>query len=125
MGERAYGVQRRDGRLIVGSTVEFVGYDKRVTAEAIQAILTGFAQMVHVSALRQCALRTFWAGLRPCSKDRMPILGSTTVRGLYAATGHFRHGILLAPITAALLSDLILTGYSAFDLQPFSVDRFD
>ena len=126
MSELAYGVQRRDGRLLVGSTIEFVGYRKQLTADGMRSILAGFAHMVRPEALAQCAFEEAWAGLRPCSQDRLPILGRTALEGLYVASGHFRHGILLAPMTAQLMADLILTGRSscAIDLAGFSIARF-
>ena len=65
------------------------------------------------------------AGLRPDTKDHLPFVGTTSVEGLYVATGHFRHGILLAPITAHLMAELILSGRSSFDLSPFSLERLN
>ncbi len=122
MSEEAYVVQRRDGRLIVGSTVEFTGFQKHLTLEGIHNILGGLRRMT--SALDRCEFIDAWAGLRPCSKDKLPILGNTSIDGLYLATGHFRHGILLAPITATVLADLILHDRSSVDLTPFSIVRF-
>ena len=124
MSEAAYGVQRRNGALIVGSTVEFVGFDKRVTLEGMSAILSGFQRIIRPEALSACAFRESWVGLRPCSPDRLPVLGPTRLPGLYVAIGHFRHGILLAPMTAKVMADLILDGRSSFDLGPFSITRF-
>ena len=65
------------------------------------------------------------AGFRPRTPDGLPIMGRTPIEGLYVATGHFRHGILLAPITATLLAELIVTGRASVDLSPFSPDRFN
>lgn len=121
MSEQAYVVQRRDGRLIVGSTVEFVGFRKHLTLEGIRAILGGLRRMT--SALDRCECVDAWAGLRPCSNDTLPIIGKTAIGGLYLATGHFRHGILLAPVTALALADLVLLGRSSLDLAPFSPHR--
>jgi glycine oxidase len=124
MSEAAYGVQRRDGRLIVGSTVEFVGFDRHVTMDGMHQILTGFRRLATPEAYQHAVFRSAWAGLRPCTTDRLPILGPTSLRGLYVATGHFRHGILLAPITAKLLTELILQGRPSLDLSSFSISRF-
>ncbi len=124
MSEAAYGVQRRNGALIVGSTVEFVGFDKRLTLEGMCTILSGFQRVIRPEALGACAFRESWVGLRPCSPDRLPVLGPTRLPGLYAAIGHFRHGILLAPMTAKVMAELILDGRSSFDLGPFSIKRF-
>lgn len=122
MSERAYVVQRRDGRLLVGSTVEFVGFDKSLTLDGMHNILCGARHMS--SALNQCTFLEAWAGFRPCTTDRLPILGRTPIEGLYIATGHFRHGILLAPITASVMAELILRGVPSFDLTPFTLSRF-
>ncbi len=122
MAERGYVVQRRDGRLLVGSTVERVGYDKALTFEGLHAILTGVRHFT--GALSQCTFLEAWTGLRPYSPDGLPILGRTALEGLYAATGHFRHGILLAPATARLMTELILHGRASVDLAPFSPSRF-
>ncbi|MDP3723358.1 MAG: glycine oxidase ThiO [Candidatus Omnitrophota bacterium] len=122
MSERAYAVQRRDGRVLVGSTIERAGFDKSLTLEGIHAILCGIRHMSR--ALDRCTFREAWAGFRPSTPDRLPILGSTPIDGLYVATGHFRHGILLAPLTAQVLAELILTGRSSPDLTPFSPQRF-
>ncbi len=125
MADCAYAVQRRDGRLLVGSTVEFVGFNKRVTLEGMTGILTGLHRITTADTLRQCTFRTAWAGLRPCSRDRLPILGQTRVEGLIMATGHFRHGILLAPITAKLLAEQIVRGQNPTELAAFNLERFE
>lgn len=122
MSARAYVVQRRDGRLLVGSTIERVGFDKTLTLEGIHHILCGLRQMSR--ALNRCPFLEAWAGFRPYTKDQLPILGKTPIDGLYIATGHFRHGILLAPVTAHLMSELILRGRTSFDLFPFAPARF-
>ncbi len=122
MSERAYVVQRRDGRLLVGSTVERVGFEKSLTLEGIHGILDGLRQFT--GGLDQCVFLEAWAGFRPCTSDRLPLLGATTVEGLFVATGHFRHGILLAPITAHLMAELILRGRASLNLAPFSPARF-
>ena len=124
MSDGAYAVQHRDGYLIAGSTVEFVGFHKQLTLDGMQRILSGFRRMVSPTLLDRCIFVDSWVGLRPCSHDRLPILGATPIEGLYVATAHFRHGILLAPITAHIMSDLILTGRSSFDLAPFALARF-
>lgn len=124
MSEEAYGVQRGTGELIVGSTVEFAGFDKRLTLAGMRKILSGFARMIRPEALERCTFRSAWAGLRPCSPDRKPIIGPGHFRGLYLAIGHFRHGILLAPATARAVADLIEHGRSLYDLELLSPKRF-
>ena len=66
-----------------------------------------------------------WSNFRPYTEDHLPVLGATPVRGLVLATGHFRNGILLAPITAEAIAELVATGRSAIDLAPFSLSRFE
>ena len=122
MSERAYVVQRRDGRLLVGSTVEFSGFEKALTLEGIHGIVCGLRHMS--SALSQCTFVEAWAGFRPYTPDKLPILGKTPIDGLYVATGHFRHGILMAPITAKVMAELILRGRASSDLSPFAPTRF-
>jgi len=121
MSERAYVVQRRDGRLLVGSTIERVGFDKSLTLEGIHRITCGLQRFS--TALKRCAFRDAWAGFRPYCRTGRPLLGPTSIEGLYLATGHFRHGILLAPATAAILADLVLSGRSPHPFAPFSPYR--
>ena len=121
ISEDAYAVQRRDGRILVGSTVERVGFQKALTLEGMHDILCGVRQLS--SRLLACEFLKAWAGFRPYSATGAPILGPTSIGGLYLATGHFRHGILLAPITATLVAELILRGRSPVDLSPFSLKK--
>ncbi len=121
MSEDAYAVQRRDGRILVGSTIEFVGYDKSLTLEGMHQILCGVRHMSRL--LNDCTFVEAWAGFRPFTKDQLPLMGKTAIDGLYAAAGHFRHGILLAPITAHLIAQLILRGRAPMDLSAFDPMR--
>jgi len=118
MSDRAYIVQRKDGQVILGSTVERVGFDKRLTVTGMHDILCGARRMS--SALESCSFLGAWTGLRPYSRTKAPVLGATRIPGLFVATGHFRHGILLAPTTAHAMADLILRGRTRFDLSPFA-----
>lgn len=122
VSRQAYVVQRRDGRLICGSTMESAGFVKALTFEGMRNILSGIQQFSR--SIDESPLLQTWSGLRPVTPDQQPILGTTSVEGLFIATGHFRHGILLAPITAKLMAQLILTGHSSIDLGPFSIQRF-
>lgn len=117
-----YVAPRRDGRMLIGSTMEMVGFDKSVTAEAVLRLLQAVEKMS--PGIARCRFVTAWAGLRPDTPDHWPILGAMPLGGLLVATGHFRNGILLAPITAHILSELVLTGGSSLDLTPFSPLRF-
>ncbi|HTA39780.1 MAG TPA: glycine oxidase ThiO [Candidatus Acidoferrales bacterium] len=107
----AYLVPRDDGRLLVGATVESGGFDTRVTAEGMHALLD--AALAAAPALRDFTLAETWAGLRPGSPDGRPFIGSTPLDGFYLATGHYRNGILLAPATATFVADAIADERSA------------
>ena len=117
-----YLVPRPDGRTLVGSTEEDVGFEKRTTAGAIAGLLAfavGLAPSLAAAQLERC-----WAGLRPGTPDGRPYLGK--IPGLdnaFVAAGHFRSGLLLSPGTAVLLRQLILGQPSEIDLEMFRVDR--
>ena len=117
-----YMVPRDGGRLLVGATIEDVGFDKSVTAAGLEEILSGVIRFA--PWLRECRFRRAWAGLRPDSADHWPIFGKSEISNLFLATGHFRNGILLAPITAQLTSELILNGSVSHPMDAFSPNRF-
>ncbi len=117
----AYFSPRDDGRVLVGSTVELVGFDDRVTASAARDLLD--AAVRRVPALASAALADTWAGLRPFTKDELPLLGPGELDRLTLATGHFRNGILLAPITAEIVAALVAGHAPPVDLAPFSPAR--
>jgi glycine oxidase len=117
-----YLVPRSDGRLVIGSTLEDVGYDKRVDADTIQRLYD--AAVCLVPALALARRQELWAGLRPGTPDELPILGETSTPGYFVATGHFRDGILLSPITARVMAQLVTGARPDYDLAAFSPDRF-
>ncbi len=120
---RGYVVPRRDGRLLAGSTSDHVGFDKRVTVDGIGNIRSAAAEII--PALRHLSLFDSWAGLRPRAEDDFPVLGpASEIGGLFYATGHYRNGILLAPITGELIAEAIVTGLPSISLTPFLPDRF-
>jgi glycine oxidase len=121
MGAGGYVVPRTDGRVIAGSTDERVGFDRSPTPAGIERIL-GIAAAL-VPALRDAPVSSVWTGFRPASRDGLPLLGETDVPGLLAATGHYRNGILLTPITASAISDLVIGRSPEVDLAPFSPRR--
>lgn len=121
-GVDAYMVMRSDGRLIVGATVEEVGFDTRVTAGAVHELLRSAYELV--PGIVELELSEVVAGLRPGSLDNAPLLGETSVEGLLLATGHYRNGILLTPVTAYALTELLVTGRSPELIEPFSPARF-
>ena len=117
-----YLIPRSDGRLLAGATVEEAGFDKRTVPETIQRLCNAAIRML--PALRNARILEDWAGLRPGTPDDLPILGETAIRNYYAATGHYRDGILLAPITALVMSQVLSGADSGFDISPFSAGRF-
>lgn len=117
-----YLVPRLGNYVIAGSTTENVGFDKRVTAGGIASIIDRAVEIAPI--LAQQALTETWAGLRPKTKDEWPILGTDPkINGLLYATGHYRNGILLTPITAQVMSDLVIRGESRINLAPFNISR--
>ena len=117
-----YLVPRTDGRLIVGATTEELGFDTDLTVGGVYELLHGACEAV--PGIYELPLIETWTGLRPGSTDNAPILGKTPVENLIYATGHYRNGILLTPITAYEISDLILTGETSETIAPFHLDRF-
>jgi glycine oxidase len=117
-----YLAPKSDGRLIIGATVEEMGFDTSLTAGGMLEILRSAWEVL--PGIYDLPLVESWAGLRPASRDDAPILGPTEMDGLVMATGHHRNGILLAPITADTVSDYILTGNVADIMRPFMLNRF-
>ncbi len=114
-----YLVPRRDGRILVGSTMEDAGFDAITTREALDRLRVLAARLL--PATRDMEVETDWAGLRPGTPDRLPYIGAVPeVEGLALATGHFRNGILLAPITAALVSDLVAGRPPRLDISAYA-----
>lgn len=112
-----------DGRTLIGSTLENVGFEKKVTAGAVQALLAAAARVV--PSFAEAEVEQSWAGLRPDTSDNLPILGHSPLHNYIYANGHFRNGILLTPITTELIGDLILNQSRTSDsLQPFAIHRF-
>lgn len=117
-----YFVPRSDGKLVIGSTLEPAGFDKTVDPRRIERLRQ--AAIKFVPSVASMTVHETWTGLRPGTPDHLPILGETPIHGYYACTGHYRDGILLTPVTARVMSQLITTGRSDFDLKPFSPKRF-
>ena len=117
-----YLVPRHDGRIIAGSTVEYAGFDRSVTVAGMKKILNGAITLV--PALESARIVETWAGLRPDTPDHFPILGPTDLEGLLIATGHFRSGILLTPVTARLIREWVTTQRVSEDWASFSPMRF-
>jgi glycine oxidase len=120
--ERIYVVPRSDGRILCGATVEYMGFDKSVTAGGVHANLDAAIELA--PALASARVEEAWAGLRPDTPDHLPILGPTDIEGLLIATGHYRSGVLLTPITAKLICELVEGKTPSVDCERFSPLRF-
>jgi glycine oxidase len=121
---RGYVVPRRDGRLLAGSTTEDAGFVKCVTAAGAQAVLAHALEIA--PRLGDFVLADSWAGLRPRADDALPVIGeSAEVERLFYATGHYRNGILLAPLTARILSRMVVgDAEGPSPPEPFRVEAF-
>lgn len=120
---RGYVVPRMDGRILAGSTSERAGFERQVTCEGVNSITEIALEIAPTVA--GFPLVDYWSGLRPMSSDAMPVIGeSKSIKGLYYAVGHYRNGILLAPVTAKLLAEEIVTGEKQFLLKDFAPNSF-
>jgi glycine oxidase len=117
-----YLVPRSDGRIVIGSTLEEAGYDKRIDADTIQRLHQAAIRLV--PALDEARILEDWAGLRPGTPDDLPILGATGTPGYFVAAGHFRDGILLTPVTAHVIAQVITNAKPDHDISAFSPLRF-
>jgi glycine oxidase len=117
-----YVVPRSDGRIVIGSTLEDAGFDKRVDSETIQRLHQGAASLI--PELGEARMLETWAGLRPGTPDALPLLGATEVENYFVAAGHYRDGILLAPVTALVMAQVVRGAKPDLDLSAFSPARF-
>ena len=121
-GTDCYLVNRRDGTVLAGATVEDVGFDERATSAGVQQLLQASTRLM--PSLRDAVFEEVRVGLRPMTSDELPAIGaSSTMPHVFYATGHFRNGVLLAPLTARLVADLVLDGRSGEDLAIVRPDR--
>jgi glycine oxidase len=121
-GLEVYVVPRGDGRVVVGATVEEQGFDTRVTAGAVRDLLQAALELLPDAA--ELELLETVVGLRPGSPDNAPMLGPAGPEGLVVATGHYRNGILLTPVTADAIAELLATGRVPDLIAPFTPGRF-
>ena len=121
-GSEIYIVPRQDGRIVIGATSEAVGFTPENTPEGVEALLERATRLY--PALRSLPLQEVWWGFRPATPDELPLLGASPYDNLTLATGHYRNGILLAPVTAQLLADRILHQQSDLLLDAFHWSRF-
>ena len=121
-GPDAYLVPRSDGRILIGATLEEAGFDKRTDANTVQRLHQDAGKLA--PELGQARMLEAWAGLRPGTPDNLPILGATSLPGYFVAAGHFRDGILLAPVTALVMTQVVRGAKPEFDISAFSPARF-
>jgi glycine oxidase len=117
-----YLIPRSDGRMLIGATAEEAGFDKQTVPETILKLRQAALDLV--PKLADARILEAWAGLRPGTPDGLPILGATPTPGYFAATGHFRDGILLAPATAKVMGRMMTGQTPQIDLSKFSASRF-
>lgn len=116
--EDRYVIPRRDGRVLVGSTLEDTGFEKATTESARQDLLAAAVEII--PALANYPIEKHWAGLRPASPDGVPFIGEhPEIAGLYVNTGHFRNGVVLGPASAALLRSIILKNKIEIPTAPY------
>lgn len=120
--DSVYIVPRLDGRVLVGSSMEDRTFDYAVDQKTLSSFVERAAALI--PKIKTMPVMSAWAGLRPKGPDEFPILGGSNTRGLFIATGHFRNGILLAPMTARMMKNLILDGTECDALTHFGVSRF-
>ncbi|MEC9258309.1 MAG: glycine oxidase ThiO [Candidatus Poribacteria bacterium] len=118
----AYLAPKGDGRLLIGATCEEQGFDTKITAGGMFELLRGAWEVL--PSIYELPIDETWAGLRPGSRDNAPILGRTQIKNLIMATGHYRQGILLTPVTCREISALIMTGQTSNLIAPFMLERF-
>ena len=121
-GPDAYLAPKSSGRLVIGATSEEMGFDTQVTAGGLYDLLEGAWEVV--PGIHDLPVDDTWAGLRPASRDHAPLLGQSAAPGVVMATGHYRHGVLLAPVTAQEVARLLRTGETSDWIAPFSPMRF-
>jgi glycine oxidase len=121
-GGHVYLVPRANGELVIGATSEEMGWDTTVTAGGVYELLRDAHELV--PGLTELPLTETCAGLRPASPDNAPLLGPTALPGLHLATGHYRNGVLLTPVTGDVMGELLETGELPEQARPFTPARF-
>lgn len=119
---RRYAIPRRDGHILVGSTLEYCGFDKSTTENALDSLRATAAELL--PDLANAPVVGHWAGLRPGSPDGIPFIGELASHpGLWLNCGHFRNGLVLAPVSCRLLADLMLGRAPSIDPAPYAPDQ--
>jgi glycine oxidase len=120
--QHTYFVPRGSGEMIVGATEENAGFDRSNTPAGIGQLLTEAQQISsHVGAY---PILEMWSGLRPATPDDLPIIGPSSIPGVFYATGHYRNGVLLAPVTALIIADLVEKRKPSTSIDSFLPSRF-
>jgi glycine oxidase len=117
-----YLAPKSDGLLVVGATSEERGFDRRLTAGAVMELLRDAWETA--PGVYDLPLHETWTGLRPAARDNAPVLGATSMDGLFLATGHYRNGVLLTPVTARTMRALLVEGTAPELIRPFVPGRF-
>ena len=123
LGKGGYIVPRKNNEIILGSTMEDAGFEKKITDEGISSILKKCHEIV--PELKKLKIKEKWCGFRPFASDNLPIIGKTSIENLILATAHGRNGILLAPITAKAVEELIVNDRVIPEIKDFGVERFN
>jgi len=122
-GDDIYLVPRPSGELLIGATVEHVGFERAVTPDGLGSLIA--QALALVPGIGGRAITRSWFGFRPWASDGQPMLGPVPgIDGLFVATGHYRNGILLAPVTAAVMTRCIVDGETPDSITPFLPARF-
>ncbi|GAB2740118.1 glycine oxidase ThiO [Streptomyces bullii] len=121
-GSHVYLVPRESGELVIGATSEEMGWDTTVTAGGVYELLRDAHELV--PGITELPLTETRAGLRPGSPDNAPLLGPTGLDGLLLATGHYRNGVLLTPVTGDVMAHVLTTGELPEEARPFTPRRF-
>ena len=122
LGKGGYIVPRKNNEIILGSTMEDAGFEKKITDEGISSILKKCHEIV--PELKKLKIKEKWCGFRPFASDNLPIIGKTSIENLILATAHGRNGILLAPITTKAVEELIVNDKIMPEIKDFGVERF-
>lgn len=120
---KTYLIPKSDNTLLIGATVEEQGTDESITAGGILSLLESAWRIL--PAIEDLPIKNMWVGFRPTARDDAPILGKLPIEGLYIASGHHRNGILLAPATGKIISDLIINDKTPEIIKNFTIDRFN
>lgn len=123
LGKGGYIVPRRNNEIILGSTMEDAGFEKKITDDGISSILNRCYEII--PQLRKLKIKEKWCGFRPFASDNLPIIGKTNIENLILVTGHGRNGILLAPITAKAIEELTVNDKIIPEIKNFGIERFN